>query len=68
MTIPTPDRADEKATALKLVARVAKRAEQLERDRYLALRHAADSGASLREIAEAAGLSHMGVKAILERK
>jgi DNA invertase Pin-like site-specific DNA recombinase len=71
MSHPAPKRPNDpdgdKSRALKLAAHAAHRADIAESARNAAIRFAADSGASLRELAEATGLGHMTVKRIIER-
>lgn len=65
-----PSRRDpdgDKRRALKHAARSASKLETSERDRDAAILFASEVGSSLREIADATGLSHMSVKRILER-
>ena len=57
----------DKERSLRHLARVAEQADSAIRDRDGAIRFAIESGASLREAAEAAGLSHMTVKRVVER-
>jgi len=59
MIQPTPE--------LRSVARAAPRVREALDDRDNAIRRAYKAGHSLREIAEAAGLSHGGVKKIIDR-
>jgi hypothetical protein len=54
--------------ALKLAANASQRATITQGTRDNAIRFAADSGASLREIAAATGLDHMTVKRIVDRQ
>jgi hypothetical protein len=58
----------DKRRALKLAANAAQRASITQGTRDNAIRFAADSGASLREIAAATGLDHMTVKRIVDRQ
>jgi hypothetical protein len=68
-TVPAraADPEGDKRRALKLAAAAAHRAELAETSRNNAIRFAADTGASLREIAAATELPHMTVKRILDR-
>lgn len=52
---------------LRLVARTAVKLADARVERDNAVRDAYERGYSLREIADAAGLSHAGVKKIIER-
>ena len=58
---------EDKATAMRQLHRLAKRQADVERELRGAIKLAAYTGASLREIAEATGMSHMTVKRLLER-
>jgi hypothetical protein len=58
----------DKRRALKLAASASQRASITQSTRDNAIRFAADSGASLREIAAATGLDHMTVKRIIDRQ
>ena len=58
---------DPKAVALRSVARHAKLATERTNDRNNAIRLAHQESASLREIAEVAGVSHVTVNTIIER-
>ena len=66
----TPPETDAKAYALRIARTTARQAEQKKaewterRDKAMAIARA--EGASLREIGEATGLSHVGVKKILD--
>ena len=68
MEAPRTDRdpAATKANRLKLVEHSAEQVAAAEAARANAIRFAADGGASLRQIADAAGLSHMTVKRMLD--
>lgn len=61
-----PDAA--KKRALRQLQWVTRRREKEELSHRSAMRAAAAAGASLREIAEAAGVGHMTVKRVLERE
>lgn len=52
--------------AVKLVARAAERLRKAQSEQRSTIRFASEVGASLREIADAAGVSHMTVKNMLE--
>lgn len=69
--MPTPrsvrDPEGDKRRALGQAAYTARKVDAAEHSRRAAVRFAAEVGASLREIAEATGLSHMTVKRMLER-
>ncbi len=52
--------------AVKLVARAAERLRKAQSEQRSTIRFASEVGASLREIAGAAGVSHMTVKTMLE--
>ena len=71
MTHPPPKRpvdpVRDKKNALRLAATAVSRADVAESTRDNAIRFAADSGASLREIAAATGLATMTVKRIVDR-
>ncbi len=74
MTTTTPRRehaganADrDKRAALQLAVRAAKRADAAEVTKANAVRFALDQGASLRELADALGVSHMTVKRLAGR-
>lgn len=57
-----------KKQALRLVEHAAQKQDEAARKTAAAIRYAAtEHGASLRELADAAGVSHMTVKRILER-
>lgn len=56
-----------KNRALRQVTWMAGRAEKATASKHASIRFAADAGASLRELAEASGLSHMTIKRLLER-
>lgn len=56
-----------KRRALKLAAHAVAKHADIESKRDAAVRYALDSGASLRETADATGLPHMTVKRIAER-
>jgi DNA-binding NarL/FixJ family response regulator len=58
----------DKRRALKLAATASQRADVAQTSRNNAIRFAADSGASLREIAAATELSHMTVKRIVDHQ
>lgn len=58
----------DKRRALRLAASAAHRADLAETTRNNAIRFAADSGASLREIATATELPHMTIKRIVDRQ
>ena len=58
----------DKRRALKLAATAAHRADLAETSRNNAIVFAADTGASLREIAAATELPHMTVKRIVDRQ
>lgn len=62
---PAPDA--DRARAVKLARHAAAKHETTEQALHAAIRFAAEHGASLRELANATGLSHMTVKRILER-
>jgi DNA-binding NarL/FixJ family response regulator len=53
---------------LQLVSHGAKNADRATASRDAAIREAHRAGASLRDIAEVAGVSHMTVKRIIERR
>lgn len=57
----------DKQAALQLAVRAAKRAEAAEVTKANAVRFALDQGASLREVADALGVSHMTVKRLAGR-
>jgi hypothetical protein len=57
----------DKRRALKLAATAAHRADLAETSRNNAIRFAADTGASLREIAAVTELPHMTIKRIVDR-
>ena len=57
----------DKRRALKHAAVTTRNATKAESAQHNAIRLAADVGASLREISEATGISHMTVKRIIER-
>lgn len=61
------DAEGDKRRAVKLAANAAQRADVAEMSRDNAIRFASQSGASLREIADATGLGHMTVKRIIDR-
>ena len=65
MTTATDDTTQ--ANLLKLVRYAAENAQVAETKRDAAVREAHRAGASLREIADVAGISHMTVKRIIER-
>ena len=56
-----------KAIALRSVEEHAKSVKQRTRARNVAIHNARNQGATLREIGDAAGLTHPGVKKILDR-
>jgi hypothetical protein len=58
----------DKRRALKLAATASKRADLAQTSRNNAIRFAADTGASLREIAAATDLPHMTVKRIVDQQ
>lgn len=58
----------DKRRALKLAAAASHRSDLAEVSRNNAIRFAADTGASLREIAAATELPHMTVKRIIDRQ
>jgi transposase len=58
---------DPKKSALRLARVAADKLAEAEHNRDNAIRFAVDSGASLREVAEAVGVSHMTVKNIVSR-
>jgi DNA invertase Pin-like site-specific DNA recombinase len=64
---PNPDPTIDRANAVKLAGRAATKADRAVSERDAAIRFAATQGASLRELAEATGVSHMSVKRIIER-
>lgn len=57
----------DKRAALQLAVRAAKRADAAEVTKANAVRFALDQGASLRELADALGVSHMTVKRLAGR-
>lgn len=57
----------DKQAALQLAVRAAKRAEAAEVTKANAVRFALERGASLRELADALGVSHMTVKRLAGR-
>ena len=58
----------DKQRALKLAAKAAAKATTTEQDRNLAIRFAAESGASLRELEQATGIPFNTVRRIIERQ
>jgi hypothetical protein len=62
-----PDPEADKRRALRLASSAARRADAAAQTRTNAIRFAADAGASLREIADATGLSAMTVKRTIDR-
>ena len=52
---------------LEHAAVIVRKADEMERNKEVAIRFAAERVASLREIADATGVSHMTVKRIVER-
>ena len=56
-----------KEVTLKAVAKLANATNERLAQRDAAIRLASSEGASLRELADAAGMSHMTIKRILER-
>ena len=68
MAAPRRNRTEEDVRrALRHAGRVAAKVDVAERERDGAIRFASETGASLREIAEATGLGHMTVKRIVDR-
>lgn len=66
--MPTTTTTDSKqANLLKLVRYAAETADVASSKRDAAIREAHRAGSSLRDIAEASGISHMTVKRIVER-
>lgn len=57
----------DKRTAVQLAVRAAQRADAAEATKANAIRFALDRGASLREVADALGVSHMTVKRLAGR-